>query len=408
MREVIERLREGFRQPGFGGLLGASVAFGMAASFVSPFLSMWGTQEVGMKPVMFGFYMTTTSLCAIVVSTSLARWSDTHFPRKAVMLGASAAAALGYTGYAIVREPWLLLAIGCTLLALGSMCFSQLFAHTRERFARAVAAGKVEPSFLVSMVRVCFAVAWTGGPALGAWMLVQFGFRGLFLGAAGLFVIFFLGVWRFVPWEARGEHVRAVARLPVWRELTRGDVMAVFAAFLLVFAAHAMNTMNLPLTITKVLGGTGGDVGITYCVGPVVEIPLMLWFGHLASRGWTLRLIQLGAAVTVAYFLVLTQAQAPWHVWCAQVLSGVSFAILTNVAILFFQDLLPGQPGLGTTIFANAGNVGNLTGYFCFGALVEALGHRGVFVVSAGLTVATLVILLVYRPRHYAVGAMRE
>jgi len=105
--------------------------------------------------------------------------------------------------------------------------------------------------------------------------------------------------------------------------------------------------------------------------------------------------------VTVAYFLVLTQAQAPWHVWCAQVLSGVSFAILTNVAILFFQDLLPGQPGLGTTIFANAGNVGNLTGYFCFGALVQGLGHRGVFVVSATLTLATLVILLVYRPRHY-------
>lgn len=402
MREVLERLRSGFAQPGFAGLLGASVAFGMASSFVSPFLSIWGTQEVGMKPVMFGFYMTATSLCAIVVSTSLARWSDTHLPRKAVMLAASGAAALGYAGYAVVRQPWALLAIGCTLIALGGMCFSQLFAHTRERFTAGGAARGLEPGFLMSMVRVCFAVAWTGGPALGAWMLTRHGFEGLFLGGAGLYLVFLLGVWRFVPWEARGEHVRTAPRLPVWRELTRGDVAAVFAAFLLVFAAHAMNTMNLPLTITKVLGGSGGDVGITFCVGPVVEIPLMLWFGHLASRGWTLPLIRIGGAVTVAYFLVLTQAQAPWHVWCAQILSGVSFAILTNVAILFFQDLLPGQPGLATTIFANAGNVGNLTGYFCFGALVEAVGHRGVFFVSAILTTAMLAIVLVYRPRHDA------
>ncbi|HEX2101067.1 MAG TPA: hypothetical protein VHF69_10410 [Candidatus Synoicihabitans sp.] len=85
-----------------------------------------------------------------------------------------------------------------------------------------------------------------------------------------------------------------------------------------------------------------------------------------------------------------------------QILSGMSFAILTNVAILFFQDLLPGEPGLATTIFSNAGNVGNLVGYFSFGMLVDALGHRGVCLVSAALTAGTLLLLLRWRPRGAA------
>ena len=128
------------------------------------------------------------------------------------------------------------------------MCFSQLFAHVRERFSRIERPG-VAPGLHVSMVRVCFSLAWTAGPSVGAWMLVAFGFRGLFLGAAALFLVFFLGVVRYVPFERRPPHVLAAIREPVWRVLTRPDILAVFVAFLLVFAAHAINALNLPLML---------------------------------------------------------------------------------------------------------------------------------------------------------------
>ncbi|HEX2101068.1 MAG TPA: MFS transporter, partial [Candidatus Synoicihabitans sp.] len=95
------------------------------------------------------------------------------------------------------------------------------------------------------------------------------------------------------------------------RVLTRRDILIVFAAFLLVFAAHAINAMNLPLMLTQVLGASRRDFGIVYGVGPVAELPLMLWFGHLAARGYQLGLIRIGAAVTVAYFLLLHVATAP-------------------------------------------------------------------------------------------------
>jgi SET family sugar efflux transporter-like MFS transporter len=399
MTKAPGRMKQIFRQPGFAGVLGLAFALGLGSSFVSPFLSMWGTQEIGMRPIMFGLFMTVTSLSAIVVATTLARWSDTHVPRKVMLLLGSIGGVLGYTGYALVHDPRVLLAIGVTLLALAAVCFSQLFAHTREQFLATDIPG-VPPAFLTSVVRVCFSLAWTAGPTVGAWMHVQYGFRGLFLGAAGFFAVFLAGVIRFVPFERRAPPPAHLIRESIWRVLTRGDIFAVFVAFLLIFAAHTINVMNLPLVITTLLGGTGRDVGIAFGVGPLAEIPLMLWFGLLAARGHQLGLIRFAAGATVAYFLILTLVRQPWHVFPIQILHGLSFAIISNVAILFFQDLVPGQPGLTTTIFTNAANVGNLVGYFTFGSLVQPLGHRGMFLVSAALTMATLIIMLLYRPRR--------
>lgn len=386
------------RQPNFGGLLAATFALGMAFSFVVPVMSIWGTQEVGMRSFTFGAFMTATSLSAILLSTTLARWSDTHLPRKVMLVLGGCGGMLGYCGYAFVREPVALLAIGCTMIALASLCFSQLFAHVREECGNAENAA-VDPRFRMSIVRVCFSFSWTVGPAIGAEMMARYGFHGVFLGAAGLYAVFLLGVLRFVPFQPKSHEARTVVREPVWRILVRGDVAACFAAFLLFFAAHAINMMNLPLMTTQVLKGVPRDLGIIFGVGPVVEIPLMLWFGHLAARGHQVSLIRIGAATSVVYFVGLSLVQAPWQIYPAQIFSGISFAIMSNIAIVFFQDLVPGQAGLATTIFANASQVGNLVGFFSFGALVERLGNRGVFGVCAALTSLTLGILLLYRHR---------
>lgn len=398
MNVFLARGRLILRQPNFAGLLAATFALGMAFSFVVPFLSLWGTEYVGMRPFVFGLFMTATALSAIGVGTMLARWSDTHAPRKVMLMLGGAGGMLGYVGYAFVRDPVWLIVIGTTLLALSSLCFSQLFAHVREEFGKGEGED-VDPRFRMSIVRVCFSVAWTVGPALGAGMMARFGFRGMFLGAAGLYGLFLLGVLRFVPRVERSHSVRTAVRPPVWRVLTRGDIGACFAAFLLFFAAHTINIMNLPLMITRVLGGSSGELGFIFGVGPTVEIPLMLWFGHLAANGHQVRLIRLGALTTVVYYLLLMSAREPWHLYPIQILSGVMFAIMSNVAIVFFQDLIPGQPGLATTVFTNASQMGNLAGYFCFGALVEGVGHRGVFGVCAGLASVTLLILTLYRHR---------
>jgi SET family sugar efflux transporter-like MFS transporter len=400
-------IRQLLRQPGFAGMLAATLALGMGFSFVFPFLSLWGTQKVGFTPLQFGAFMTSMAACAVTASTVLARLSDLRLPRKTVLLLGSGCGTLGYVGFAFVNRPALLVLIAVTLIAVASVCFSQLFAATRDWFA---VDGVVteEVAITLSIVRVSFSFAWTVGPALAAAIVVRYGFTGLFLGAAALYFAFFLGVARFLPRHPRvAAHALAAARSSVWQTLRRPDIAGYFAAFVLVFAAFSMNMMNLPLAVTQALGGSAGQLGYVFGMGPLVEIPLMLWFGQLAARGRQLSLIRVGGVTALLYFLLLMGAGRVWHVCLIQTLSGMSFAILGNVAIVFFQDLLPEQPGLATTVFANSSNVGNLLGYLLFGALAGPLGPRGLFAVCASAAALACVMLLVLRPRRRGPAPLR-
>jgi len=384
------------RQPNFSGLLGATVCLGMAFSFFAPYISPWGTAEGGRSPSSFSGFMTCTSLCAIVCGTLLGRLSDTRVSRKTILVIAATGGALGYLGYGFFRNPLVLGFVGCTFLALSSGCFSQLFAHVREEYKNPVGGG-LEPSMLMSLVRVCFSFAWTVGPALGAVILVATGFRGLYAAAAGLWLAFLAGVLFFVPNRPRHESVRVATGDSVWKTFRRGDVILCTAAFAFITASQSINMMNLPLAIIHTLHGTERDFGIVFGIGPLVEVPLMLWFGHLSSIGYQIRLIRLGFILSILYFACLCLATEPWHVYVLQLLSGTIISITSTVALVFYQDLLPGQAGLATALYTNAQACGNLLGVLSFGFLVEGVGNRGVFGVCALLSVLALGFILAYR-----------
>jgi SET family sugar efflux transporter-like MFS transporter len=401
MQRLSESIRLVFRNRDFPGLLAANFALGMAYSFVVPFMSMWGTLKVQMSPFVFGIFMTTTAVSSIVFSTVLARWSDTHVTRRTMLILGSAGGMIGYVGYAFLTNAVALTLVGSFGLGVAAVNLSQLFAHVREELDRPENSGEAEAApFLMSLLRVFFSLAWTVGPAIGAAVMHHFSYRGIFLGAAGLFLIFLVGVLSFVPNRPHPPVEQSIAaRQPMLSVLTRRDILLSFSAFVIVFAAHSINLMNLPLLITGQLGGTETEVGYVFVVAPFAEMPLMLWAGRAASRGHMMALLRIGAATTVLYFLCLLFVRAAWHIYPIQILSAISIAILTNITIPFFQELLPGQAGLATSLFTNSFNAGNLLGYFIFGLVVEHVGHRGMFGVCSALAAFTTVVLMIYRHR---------
>ena len=198
-------------QPNFPGILAVGFVLGMANSFVSPFLSMWGMLAIGMRPLEFGLFMVTTALSGIVCSTLLARRSDTHVARRTMLLIGATGGMLGYLGYAFVRDPLVLTCIGASALAVSAVSFSQLFAHVREELARQENEG-AGTQLTMSLLRASFSLAWTVGPALSAAMMIRFSYRGIFIAAASLFALFLLGVVLFVPHRPRPNVVhRAVS-----------------------------------------------------------------------------------------------------------------------------------------------------------------------------------------------------
>ncbi len=398
MKELIHPWRRLLREPEMVILLVSNLVLGLAYSFVVPFYSLWGTMHVGMSNWGFGVFMTITSISGIVISTVLARWSDTHLSRRAVLLLGCAMGVIGYLGYAYVRNVVGLTIIGSVALGISSITFAQLFACARESLGRHGIPQSEAPLYM-NIFRLLFSLAWTIGPAISAWVMIHFAYEGIFLVCVGFFAVLFVIVWFFIP--ARPPPAANVAtRQPLMQVLRRPDLLCYFAAIALVFACTTMGMMNLPLMILRTLHGTEQQIGIAYSVAPVFELPFMFYFGLLASRGSPGRLIRLGVFIAIAYYAALTQVQAPWHIYPAQILSAAMIAIVSGIAITFFQSYIPDQPGTATNLYTTANRLGSTAGYLFFGSLSEALGYRMVFLVCTALCGAAFLLLWLAREQH--------
>jgi MFS transporter, SET family, sugar efflux transporter len=396
------------RSPAFLGLCATNFVVGLTSAFIAPFGSLWATQEIGMSSHMLGLFMTINSLSAIVISTLVARWSDTHLARRQLLLVGAGAGALGTLGYALVRDPILLTLIGSSALALASMNFAQLFAHVREEIGRPEHPGADVP-FLMGVLRACYALAWVTGPNLGAAIKERLGYRGLFLATAAFFMLLGVFVLRFVAHrprpvpdtiaEAGVELPPNEARASAWG-LRQPIVLLHGAAFGLIFAAFTLNSLNLPLFLTQKLGGTERSVGAAFAISPLFEMLFMVGFGHIAARGKRQQkgVIVFGASAAVCYFLALRFVTAPWHVYPLQILNAAGVAVTVSVAIPFFQDLLPRQAGIATSLYSNALKVGSLVGFSTFGLLASRVGNTGLFLVCAGLAASTVAIVALAGP----------
>jgi len=376
----------------------SNLVLGMAYSFVAPFYSMFGTIEVGMTNLMFGVFMTITSVSGIVITTFLARWSDTRVSRRSILLWSCVCGCAGYAAYAFVRDVVWLTVIGSLALGVSSITFAQLFAYERELIGRHGIVESEAP-FYMNVFRLIFSLAWTIGPAVAAWVMIRHSYRGTFLVCAGLFLLLLLIVWRYVPDRPPNAMSKAV-RTPLSKVLRRPDLLCYFAAFVLVFICITMGMNGLPLLVLRTLGGTQQQVGIVYSVAPVFELPFMLYFGVLASRGDPGRLIRLGLILAIAYYALLYFVRAPWHIYPIQILSAAMIAVVSGIAITFFQSYIPDQPGTATNLYTSANRLGSTIGYFSFGFLADSIGYRAIFLVCTAVCVAAFGLLWLARLQH--------
>jgi SET family sugar efflux transporter-like MFS transporter len=401
----MEKLSLLWRHPEFVILIAANVVLGMAYSFVLPFASLFGTRALGLSPIGFGLFMTANALLGIGFSVRLARWSDTRYSRKTVLLLGGTAGALGYVAYGLIREPWTLLAVGSLALGISSVAFSQTFALARDLLTRR-GVPEADMPLYINVFRLCYALSWTVGPALGARLLAHWSFRGTYLAAAGLFLAFTLivalGVEAYPPSE---KSKRAAAAMPLSKAIRLPGFLSHFIAFILILSCSSMGMMNLPLLILNVLGGTESQVGLTYSLPPIFELPFMYYAGVLAARIPTSRIIRWAAWLAILYYAGLASARSPWQVLILQLLSAAMVAVNSGLAITFFQDFLPGQAGTATNLYSAAARIGSTGGYLLFGVLGSAFGYRSVFWVCAGFCALASAIMLRRRPVAAEIGA---
>jgi SET family sugar efflux transporter-like MFS transporter len=388
-----------WRTPELRVLLICNSVLGMAVSFVLPFMSLFVTREVKLSLRGFGLFMTANAVVNVALGTWISHRSDTRFARRSVMLWASAAGALGYLGYAFVRDPWLLFVLGGFVLGVASGTFAQFFAYARELIGRSEVAPAEVPLYM-NAVRMAFALAWTVGPAVASFTLKELSFVGLFSGAALLYLVLFFLIFRFV--EAVPPSVKpAVAKGPPLAGMfAEPGIFLWFLALTAMLAAHAMSISNMSLLVLHALGGSESQVGIIFSLAPVFELPFMLYVGMLATRVRSETLIRGAMLLAIVYYLGIASVRAPYQIYPLQALSAAIVSVTSGVAITFFQTKMPRRLGAATNLYANASRVGGTSSYLTFGLVASRFGYRGTAVACALLAVSALALSLLAGARE--------
>ncbi len=395
----VRNLRLLYSHREFVVLLTGNFILGSAYSLIMPFMSMFGTRELGLGPWGFGLFMTANALTGIVITTRIARWSDIRFSRKSILIAGSLAGTALYACFALLRNPWILSPISCLLGGIAGVTFSQSFALARDLLVRSGVPEKEIP-FYINVFRIFFALSWTVGPALGAMIVARHSIASSFLAAASLFCVYALLSWLGLADRPPTAHARvAAATMPLSLALRLPGFLAHFIALTLMLSCATMGMMNLTLLILGPLGGNESHVGAAYGIAPIFELPFMYYAGVLATRMQPARIIRWSALLAVAYYAGLALAREPWQVYPLQVLSAALVAVTSGLAITFFQEFLPGQAGTATNVYGNAGRIGGTAGYLMFGWLGSTLGYRSVFAACAAFCGTAWLIMLRWPPR---------
>ncbi|WP_175719600.1 sugar efflux transporter [Burkholderia anthina] len=383
----------------FVPLAAAALMLGVAMSFTAPYLSLFGVEAAGMSPWLAGVFMTLIAASGVVASTWAGRWSDRRDRHRPLLVVSLVAAALGFALLCVLRAHAPVIVAGTLLLGAGAVSLSQIFS-----FARAVlpVGDDAQRELASAALRTMLSVAWVFGPALGALILAQTGFAGLFLAASAGFVACAAIVAR-IPEPARRTaavrvHTIDPAAAPPHGAAAviagpRASVVRTLVALTLMGLAANATMIVLPLYIVRGLGGTPTNVSAALGLAALLEIPMMLWLGIRSTRLDKARWLSACAIVHVVYFVGLAAVTRVNMILPLQLLSAGVVAITSCLGMTRVCDLMPTRSGTATAMFFSTARVGSIASGVLSGACVDLFGYRATFAGCCGLALVACVLL---------------
>ncbi|MBM7653398.1 sugar efflux transporter [Neobacillus cucumis] len=394
---MLIRLKNLFAIKGYSLFVLCLLLVGIGISITMPYLSLYSTEELGMSTGAFGVFMAVSSLSGVVVNSFIAKRSDNGLDRKWIIIVAMLSSALGYGSYLVFHNFYILLIVVTIFNGLGAAAMPQIYASAQESANESKTDDK---TFAMSTLRSLVSLGFLIGPLGGTIILGAFGYKGLFLGTSAIFLIIASLVFLFLQnrkMVQSNNRKRQGADISLFK--TR-QIRQPFNAFIFLFAVNAINAINTPLFIVKVLHGTHTDVGLVVSICAGLEIPIMLALGGMGKKISNHALMMIGCVIGVIYFTVLSVSTDSWQIIAAQLLQAIYVAIVMGNGLSYFTELLPNSPGMSATIYSNGSTLGRLVGNLGGGIIAQFIGFRYVNWVCLVLVTLSFVILWRSRPQE--------
>ncbi|WP_428946325.1 MFS transporter [Pantoea sp. FN060301] len=346
---------------------------GLTAALQTPALSLFLTTEVKVRPFMVGLFFTGSALIGILVSQLLARYSDSRGDRKALILVCCLVGALASLLYAWNRNYLILLLPGVVLSTFGSTATPQLFALAREWRDLS---GRSSVMF-TSVMRTQVSLAWVLGPPLAFALALGYGFRTMYLCAALAFIVSAVIVHRYLP-AMRKSRIITGDKLQTPRQ-NRRDTLKLFTGCTMMWACNGLYLIAMPLYVVSTLHLPEKLAGVLMGLAAGLEIPVMLLAGYYARRFGKRNMMRMAALAGLLFYAAMLCFSAALPLLLIQLLNAIFIGILAGIGMIYFQDLMPGQAGAATTLFANTTRMGWIIGGSLAGTVAEMWGYATVF-----------------------------
>ncbi|MDR3426382.1 MFS transporter [Silvimonas sp.] len=373
------------QKPDFASIVFLVVAFltGTAGALQVPTLSLFLSGEVGVRPILVGTFYTVSAVIGIMVSQWLAHRSDKSGNRRMLIVWCCFLGALGCVLFAFDRHYLLLITVGVLLGSFGGTGNPQVFALAREHADHTAR----EAVMFNSILRAQVSLAWVIGPPLAFALAIGYGFTAMYLGAALAFLGCALLVWKALPdIPSQKHHIPAHhVRVSWWRDPA---VRLLFIACTLMWTCNSMYLITMPLYITHTLGLPEKTVGLLMGTAAGLEIPSMLIAGYYTRRFGKRSMMRFATAAGVFFYIGMTLVANEYAMIGMQLLNAIFIGIIAGIGMLYFQDLMPGQIGMATTLFATCTRTGSVIAGAIAGGVAEVWGYHAVFYVAVA-SVAT-------------------
>ncbi len=369
------------------------LAVTFAGSLVTPVLSFFLSRELHFSDTQISLIFVILPITTIAVVQTFGKLSDGFMTRPIIVCIACIAGAIAPL-FLITRPNYLLF---CTLeiffLSIYPSAFTQVFASAREYATKYLDGSVMYQTFLRAMV----SLSWVVGPPIAYYISTTIDFNTLFYICASVYTLALVLAFFFLPHYQynKAKNLNHADN----KYYKNKDVIFLFIAIAGLFTAFLSYIISMPLYLTNELNFIDKAPGYLMSVCAFIEIPLMFLSTRFIKHLGIKKLVITGALSLSIFLVLMFNLKTLEGFILAQFFAALFIALVSNLGMIFFQELLPTIPGQATSLYINACTTGQIAG----GALISISSfgsYKYIFLAGIGVAFVSTLILCLVRAVH--------
>ena len=360
---------------------------GITFAAILPYGAVVGIEVLGLSNSTYAIIVGMGAAISALVSLSFGYASDIVRDRRLLILFCAAVGFASYLVLYLLRSPIAFVLVTCLTAPIAAALFSQLFSYARTYYdlhdpARA--------SFMVSILRTVFAVAWIIVPPFVGFYVTNNSIFEIYIAsslayfACACFVLIgFRSPRLFVPRPKRAAQEEAAGR---HRGFHAGVLSGIFGLTLIKIAMVLTSTV-MPLAIINNFGGQISDIGLFAGLVAALEVPFMIAWAFLGTRISKEAILTVNGFIFAAFVGLAAVSGNMGHIFVLAAMNALAASALLSIQISYLQEVIRGRVGLSTSLSDLVGIVSSFAAATLFGVLTASGNYRLALVAASTLCV---------------------